>query len=83
MVERFVEMCMGRGLKVNPGKSKVLNGEEEEGCRWDSLEHVSEFKYLECVLDESGIDGAECSRKVESGRKVVGAIRSLWVATAI
>ena len=26
------------------------------------LEHVSEFKYLECVLDESGTDGAECSR---------------------
>ena len=25
------------------------------------LEHVSEFKYLVCVLDESGTDGAECS----------------------
>ena len=28
------------------------------------LEHVSEFKYLSCVLDESGTDEAECSRKV-------------------
>ena len=28
-----------------------------------------EFKYLGCVLDQSGTDGAECSRKV--------AIRSL------
>ena len=25
------------------------------------LEHISEFKYLGCVLDESGTDGAECS----------------------
>ena len=30
-----------------------------------------------CVLDESGTDGAECSRKVVSGTRVVGAIRSL------
>ena len=41
------------------------------------LEHVSEFKYLGCVLDESGTDGAEYSRKVASGRRVAGAIRSL------
>ena len=36
-----------------------------------------EFNYLSCVLDESGTDGAECSRKVVSERMVVGAIRSL------
>ena len=41
------------------------------------LEHVSEFKYLGCVLDESGTNGAECSRKVASGRRMAGAIRSL------
>ena len=29
------------------------------------------------VLDESSMDGAECSRKVVSGRRVAGAIRSL------
>ena len=39
------------------------------------VEHVSEFKYLGCVLDESGTDGAECSRKVASGRRVAVAIR--------
>ena len=38
------------------------------------LEHVSEFKYLGCVLDESGTGGVECCRKVESERKVVGVI---------
>ena len=30
-----------------------------------------------CVLNESGTDRAECSRKVASGRRVAGAIRSL------
>ena len=41
------------------------------------LEHVSGFKYLGCVLDESSTDRAECSRKVASGRGVAGAIRYL------
>ena len=35
------------------------------------LEHLSKFKYLGCVLDETGTDGAECSRKV------AGTIKSL------
>ena len=44
-----------RGLKVNAGRSKVmvLNGEEGIECEVHvdgiHLEHVSEFKYLECV----------------------------------
>ena len=38
---------------------------------------VLEFKYLGCVLDESGTDGAVCNRKVASRRKGAGAIRSL------
>ena len=32
---------------------------------------------MRCVFEESGTDGAECSRKVESERKVAGVIRSL------
>ena len=39
--------------------------------------YVSEFKYLKCVLDEAVTDVAECSKKVESERRVAGAIRSL------
>ena len=45
--------------------------------RRDTLEHVSGFKYLGCVLDESGTDEAECRRKEARGRRVTGAIRSL------
>ena len=59
----------------------VLNGEEARECEVHvdlvCLEHVSEFKYSGCVLDESGTEGAECSRKVASRRGVAGAIRSL------
>ena len=73
----FAEVCRRRGLKINAGNSKVmvLNGEEglESEVHIDGIssENVSEFKYLECVLDDSGKDGAECRRKL------AGAIRSL------
>ena len=38
--------------------------------------YISEFKYLGCVLEKSGTDEPECSRKVASGSRVAGAIRS-------
>ena len=41
------------------------------------FEYVSEFKYMGCVLVDSGTEGAECSRKEASGRRVTGAVRSL------
>ena len=75
MVGRFVEVCR-RYLKVNAGNSKMIVLGGEEGLEYEfcvdgiRLEDVSEFKYLGCVLDESGTDGAECSRKVASGRRV-------------
>ena len=83
VVGRFVEVCRRRELEVNAGKSKVpvLNGEEGLECEVHvdgiHLEHVSEFKYLGCVLDEAGTDGAEFSRKVVSERRMAGAIRSI------
>ena len=40
-------------------------------------ENISEIKYLRCVFDKSGTDSAESSRKVASGRRVAGYIRSL------
>ena len=75
----MLKVCRRRRLKVNAGKSKVmvLNGVEGLECE----AHVDgirlEFKYLGCVLDELGTEGTECSRKVASGRRVAGAIRSL------
>ena len=80
---RFAEVRRRRGLKVNAGKSKLmlLNGEAGLECEAHvgeiHLENVSKFKYLGGFLDESGTDGAECSRKVASGRRFAGVIRSL------
>ena len=57
MVGWFVEVCRRRGMKVNGGKNKVmvLNGEEGLECKVHGdgicLKHISEFKYLECILD--------------------------------
>ena len=38
---------------------------------------MSEFKYLECVLDEQGTDDAACRKMIASGRDVAVVIRSL------
>ena len=54
----------------------VMNGEGGLKCEAHvdgvCLEHIYELKYLRCVLDEAGTDGAKCSRKVASGRRVAG-----------
>ena len=61
----FVGVCRRRRLKVNAAKSKVmvLNGEEGLKCEVQVdgifLEHISEFKYLGHVLDESDTNEAE------------------------
>ena len=43
----------------------------------DQLEHVSEFKYLGCALDELDTDESECRMKVATGIRISGAIRPL------
>ena len=54
----FIKMCRRKGLKVNACKRKVMLLGEEEGLEREvcvngiRLEHVSEFKYLGCILDE-------------------------------
>ena len=88
MVGRFVEMCRRRGLKVNASKSKVmvLNGEEGLECEvyvnGVRLEYESEFKNLRCVLDESGTDGTECSRKVAGAIRFLVNVRDLQIECA-
>ena len=44
---------------------------------------MSELKYFGCVLNESGTNVTEFFRKVMSGRKYAGAIRSLVNATGL
>ena len=49
------------------------------------LEHVSEFKYLSCILKESGKDEAECSK--EGGKREGGCslqvILGLWLMLGV
>ena len=51
---------------------QMVGGEEEFECEIHvgvaRLEHVSEFNYLGCVLDESDTDEEECRRKVANRR---------------
>ena len=71
-------------LKLNSDKSKVMMLNVEEGLDCEICvagmrsEHLSEFKYFGCDLDES-----ECSRKVANGRRVEGAIRFLVNARSL
>ena len=89
MVGQFGGVCRRRGLKINASESKVmvLNGEEGLDCEvhvdGNRLGHVSDFKYLGCVLDKSGTDGAGCSTKVASGRRVAGGLSSLVNARSL
>ena len=61
----------------------------EEGLEYDLhvvgmlLEHVWEPKYLECSLHESGTYETDCRRKVASGRRIAGGIRSLVNASGL
>ena len=65
----------------------VLGGEDGLECEvcidGMHLEHVSEFKCLGCVLEESDTDERECGRKVASERRVASAIRSLINARSL
>ena len=60
----------------------MLGREEGFGCEicvdGAQLDQVSEFKYLGCVLNESGRNGAECYRKIMSRRKVAETIKALF-----
>ena len=73
-VEKSHAFLFRRTRRVFPEPSLTLYGCLLSVVREVHLEHVSEFGY---VLDESGADGTECSRKLESGRRVADAIRFL------
>ena len=82
LVEGFGRVCKRRGLKINVDKSKMMvvsgvNTQCQITLDGEQFEQVSEFKYLGYMMNDKGTDDAECGRKVSSGRKVAGAIKSL------
>ena len=79
----FIEVWRRRGLKVKAAKSKVMlvGWKERLSVRFvqtNTFRAYLEFKYLGCVLDESGTDEADFSRKVASGRRVAGFYFYVW-----
>ena len=84
MMGHFVEVC--RSLKINANKTKATVTGGEEGLECEvyvdgiNLQHITEFKCLGCISDESSTGEAECRRNVVSGSRVSGAIRSLVIA---
>ena len=60
----FVEVCRRGGMRVNAGKRTMMVLGVEEGLKCEvcidgiCLEHVSEYKYLGCLLDKSGTNEA-------------------------
>ena len=82
MIERWVEICNRRDLKVNANKSKVkvLRGEEGSVCMGGGNCNTfrSKLKYPRFVLEVSGTDGVESCKKVAaSGEKVTSVVGSL------
>ena len=73
-------MCRRRGLKVNAGKSKVIVLGGDEGLECDvcadgiHLEHVSEFKYLGCVLE---VFSDASVVNVDEGKSQIGYVTGL------
>ena len=67
---------MGHNLSLHKrGGEEGL--EREIRVDGERLVQLSVFKYLGCVLDESGIDVTKCCSKLTNGRKVAGPFRSL------
>src|SRR5678815_5961394 len=71
LVREFERMCGQKGLKINPGKSKVLVFEEEESVEEEVLEvrvggvvleEVKVFRYLGMELGLSLIHISEPTR---------------------
>ena len=68
MVGQFADVEGEDWKSMQVRVSDILNGElgleHEVHLDGTHLEHISEFKYLGSVLDESGTDGAEWNKKV-------------------
>ena len=87
MVKEFERVCGQKGLKINPGKSKVLVFEEEEtdeGMELEIrvggvvLEEVKVFRYLGMDLGKEGGMKEEIDHRVGEGTRALSGLRELW-----
>ncbi|XP_069947548.1 RNA-directed DNA polymerase from mobile element jockey isoform X1 [Cherax quadricarinatus] len=85
LVDEFGRVCKRRKLKVNTGKSKVMRitkrlGDERLDIRLEgeSMEEVYVFRYLGVDVSADGSMKDEVNHRIDEGKRVSGALRSLW-----
>src|SRR5678816_3592537 len=87
LVREFERMCGQKGLKINPGKSKVLVFEEEESVEEEVLEvrvggvvleEVKIFRYLGMELGKGGGMKEEIEHRIGEGMRALSGLREIW-----
>ena len=76
LVGEFERVCRVKGLRINPGKSKVMvfgEGEEEVEVvvGGEALEKVSVFRYLGMEIGEEGGTREEIDHRVAEGMRAL------------
>jgi Reverse transcriptase (RNA-dependent DNA polymerase)/Endonuclease-reverse transcriptase len=83
MLVSLEESTRSMDLKINGGKTKIMvfNGENDDAnnvmLNGEKLERVNEFVYLGRMFQENGSLDGEINRRVQAGRRVVGAMAGL------
>src|SRR5678816_4682911 len=86
LVREFERMCGQKGLKINPGKSKVLVFEEEESVEEEVLEvrvggvvleEVKIFRYLGMELGKGGGMKEEIEHRIGEGMRALSGLRAV------
>lgn len=87
LVSEFERVCGEKGLKINPGKSKVLVFEGEEGeegevqevrVGGEVLEKVEVFRYLGMDVGKEGGVKEEIDHRVGEGMRALSGLREIW-----
>ena len=86
-VDRMSTLSQSVGLKIHPGKTKVmrLKSSSVEPIRLDQdvLEDVTSFTYLGSVMDTKGGVTSDIKARIGKARQSFGRLRSVWRAPNI
>ena len=90
LLNAFDNVCRGRKLKGNVGKSKVrVCGKTERrehlnlSLNEEVLEEVDSFKYLGAIVGKNGGVTEDVKSRVNEGAKVSGAMNRIWKARSL
>jgi len=84
LMDRLNEACIHKELKVNEKKTKVMvfeRGDVKTDCiismNGERLEQVDDFVYLGSLFERNGRIDSEVERRVNAGRRVLGAMKGV------